>query len=321
MVNMVHSGAIQSVHMDYHELYRQDNLNQFPVRWTDGIFPTAAANCSQSVDCTLLPETATCVCSTTVIDTAVFTDLEELPSRAEVLQRLHVGASPPQSFDSGTYTRCETAACDNADYIVWVKRNSTVDAVDTIFLLDRLAGLPVWLLNKESMVSFSGFSFHNPPSFMKAHTVSSHDAFHETEAVIDSMLTHDNVPPFIAKALLQRFTTSNPSPRYHETVATAFATGAYGGRTCSGTYGDMGAAIAAVLLDREARSTTVAADTTHGLLRSPLDQYIHVLRSMEVEPRVKIQLEGRKIGMAPMYAQSVFVRRPTNPSFELCMTS
>ena len=43
--------------------------------------------------------------------------------------------------------------------------------------------------------------------------------------MIDAMFYHDNVPPMTAKALLQRFTSSNPSPRYTEAVAIGTAAG------------------------------------------------------------------------------------------------
>ena len=38
---------------------------------------------------------------------------------------------------------------------------------------------------------------------------------------------------FQAYRIIQRMVTSNPSPRYVEVVATAFATGSYGGRKYS----------------------------------------------------------------------------------------
>ena len=60
------------------------------------------------------------------------------------------------------------------------------------------------------------------------------------------------------RSLIQRFTTSNPSPRYVEAVANAFRNGsfvdawsgeAFGGG--GGQYGDLAATTAAILLDRE----------------------------------------------------------------------
>ena len=55
-------------------------------------------------------------------------------------------------------------------------------------------------------------------------------------------------------------TTSNPSPRYVRTVVEAFRTGTYDGVTYSGKYGCLAATTAAILLDREARSSEVMMD-------------------------------------------------------------
>ena len=56
--------------------------------------------------------------------------------------------------------------------------------------------------------------------------------------------------------------------------------GAHGGTTYSGQYADLGAAVAAILLDREARSPTLDLDPSHGQLREPLLRVLpHAARS------------------------------------------
>tara|TARA_A100001015_G_scaffold320652_1_gene447839 strand:+ start:1032 stop:1376 length:345 start_codon:yes stop_codon:yes gene_type:complete len=89
----------------------------------------------------------------------------------------------------------------------------------------------------------------------------------ETDAIIDYLIDHKNTPTFISKKIIQRFVTSNPSPRYLKVVADAFRTGTYSGSTTkfSGKRGDLQATLAAALLDREARSTTLLADPTYSL--------------------------------------------------------
>jgi hypothetical protein len=57
---------------------------------------------------------------------------------------------------------------------------------------------------------------------------------------------HPNVPPFIARQLIQRFVASNPSPEYIERVATVF----------QHSGGNLGQTLKALLLDVEARSTS-----------------------------------------------------------------
>ncbi len=64
---------------------------------------------------------------------------------------------------------------------------------------------------------------------------------------LDNIFNHPNVGPFIAIRLIQRLTTSNPSPGYIRRVAEVFNDNGRGVR------GDLGAVVRAILLDVEAR--------------------------------------------------------------------
>lgn len=104
-------------------------------------------------------------------------------------------------------------------------------------------------------------------------------------AVLDSVMAHPNMPPFIGKQLIQFFVTSNPSRDYVRRVAQAFATGTYsdGGGSAIGTgqRGDLRATIAAVLLDPEARTDVHADNPRYGRLREPAQIIAGALRAME----------------------------------------
>jgi uncharacterized protein (DUF1800 family) len=78
------------------------------------------------------------------------------------------------------------------------------------------------------------------------------DAAHETEALLQHLLYHQSTAPFVARRLIQRLVTSNPSPRYLEAVTAAFTAGRYGSTSYSGRYADLAATLSAILLDREA---------------------------------------------------------------------
>ena len=69
------------------------------------------------------------------------------------------------------------------------------------------------------------FSFRNVPHFISLRESSQTDMEAEIQALLDSLVNHDNVAPFIARRLIQHLVTSNPSPRYIETVASAFREG------------------------------------------------------------------------------------------------
>lgn len=89
---------------------------------------------------------------------------------------------------------------------------------------------------------------------------------------LDALFNHPNTGPFIARQLIQRLVTSNPSPRYVYRVAQVFANNGLGGR------GDLGAVAQAILNDYEARSPAVAAGASFGKLREPLLRATALLR-------------------------------------------
>ena len=69
----------------------------------------------------------------------------------------------------------------------------------------------------------------------------------DIDGLLDHLFNHPNTPPFIARKLIQRFTVSNPSPRYIRDVAQAFIDGTWNG-SGTGMRGDLGAVVKAILL-------------------------------------------------------------------------
>ena len=104
-----------------------------------------------------------------------------------------------------------------------------------------------------------------------------HTAPQALEAVLDSLMQHPNIAPFIGRQLIQHLVTSNPSPAYVQRVASAFTSGRYQSFG-SGQRGDLKATVAAVLLDAEARSTTPGS--SFGRLREPAQVMAGVLRAL-----------------------------------------
>lgn len=294
-------------HPDAHALYTLNNdpatPNFFRVRWENDTYPIAPSGCAGGDACEVQGEH--CVCDAAEETAAVLTEADlaalsaEPPAVAEAMERLAamlpVGAPPPDWFDEGTYTRCALGGCAAAaaaGVAVSVRGGGGVDEDAIVELPHRDGALPLahrYRANKLSLVRVGGgMAFRNPPSLMKTLELTSRDAAHETDAVIDHMFHHPNMAPFISRALIQRFTTSNPSPRYVGAVATAFRAGMYGqpplSSRFSGTYGDLGATVAAVLLDREATSASLDLDPSHGQLREPVLKLTHLLRAMEFTP-------------------------------------
>ena len=97
------------------------------------------------------------------------------------------------------------------------------------------------------------------------------------DKVLDSLMAHPNMGPFIGKQLIQHLVSSNPSAAYVARVSAAFNTGKYQAFG-AGQKGDLAATVAAVLLDTEARGDTTTRSA--GKLREPAQMFAGVLRAL-----------------------------------------
>lgn len=94
----------------------------------------------------------------------------------------------------------------------------------------------------------------------------------DLEGVIDCLMQHPNMPPFIATRLIRSLVMSNPSPQFITRVANVFA-GVNGGAP-----GDLKATVRAILTDPEARNDVATA--TQGRLKEPILQTAGFLRAL-----------------------------------------
>ncbi|MBE2181189.1 MAG: DUF1800 domain-containing protein [Chthoniobacterales bacterium] len=96
----------------------------------------------------------------------------------------------------------------------------------------------------------------------------------EIRDVIDRLSVHPSTAPFISRALIQRFVTSNPSPAYVRAVADVFRK----------TGGDLKEVLTAILLHPEARTPDRAKAETAGKLREPWLRFTHMARAFRAKP-------------------------------------
>lgn len=139
---------------------------------------------------------------------------------------------------------------------------------------------------------------------------------------LDVLFEHPNVAPFVSRQLIQRFTTSNPTPAYIERVANTFDTGQFelpsGALVGTGVRGDMGAVWAAILFDSEHMDVGSAESDTSGKIREPFIRLTHWARMADI-PRVDMVVNGElndpllfdmvfpeRLGQRPFSAPSVF---------------
>lgn len=130
---------------------------------------------------------------------------------------------------------------------------------------------------------------------------------------LDTLANHPNTAPFIAKQLIQRLVTSNPTTDYVGRVAARF--------TSSG--GNIKETVKAILLDDEARGGISLVAPTHGKLREPVLRLTALLRAFKFaaptlstsgssptgQSYVAIGNTSDPVtswGQAPLYSPSVF---------------
>jgi uncharacterized protein (DUF1501 family) len=181
--------------------------------------------------------------------------------------------------------------------------------------------------------STSPSSFRNPPHFMSLipdygsdaiGEQNLRDAEYETAAVLDHYFYQDNVAPFLCVRIMQRFSFSNPSPRFVASCVNAFRTGSYSSGTeifGSGSYGSLEAMLASILLDNESTEGAIAVSPEAGSLREPMLKLTNLMRSMDYQTSIPTNHVGdpmqttwntklwkidEKIGQGPYEFPTVF---------------
>lgn len=123
----------------------------------------------------------------------------------------------------------------------------------------------------------------------------------QIETLITTLFMHPNAAPFMARQLIQRLTTSNPSPAYIDRVAAVFENDGTGAR------GNLGAVARAILTDSEARNPPAA---NFGKLREPLLKVTALWRAFSAQPgsngQYGLVAPERFLAQRPLGAPSVF---------------
>jgi uncharacterized protein (DUF1800 family) len=131
---------------------------------------------------------------------------------------------------------------------------------------------------------------------------------------LDNIFNHPNVGPFLARLLIQRLVTSNPTPGYVQRVAAVFADD--NGAAAGGTRGNLREVVRAILMDSEARYPMTGACTGPatgciGKVREPLLRLTQLFRALSAQPThpsgywTEGYVEGW-LGQAAMKSPTVF---------------
>jgi uncharacterized protein (DUF1800 family) len=171
------------------------------------------------------------------------------------------------------------------------------------------------------------FAGRNLPSDARVRSMIAYPSFHSTSAKsflgttipasglsnpagdlrigLDALYNHPNTGPFIARQLIQRLVTSNPSPAYVRHVALVFNDNG------AGVRGDLGAVVKAILTDPEARSSVTADGVNFGKVREPIVRMVNWMRAFGATSQtgdwtLPVLSGNTALGESPMTSPSVF---------------
>ena len=172
---------------------------------------------------------------------------------------------------------------------------------------------------REPMVVYPAKHAQNEKTFLGLTIPENTNAVDSITLALDQLMSVASVGPFLSRQLIQRFTTSNPSPAYISRVTQVFNDGRYtlpnGIGIGGGLRGDLKATIAAILLDRE--NLEPEAPNTFGKLREPVLRFTQWARAFSagtVTPEYTLELYdlfstsnyGQGLAQHPFSAPSVF---------------
>lgn len=166
--------------------------------WEGSTYPSPSNSCANGACQSVYRG---CLCDINIVESVVFTSL---PSQTDIIEQLHIGAIDPELLSS--YNQVE----NTGNIQVWEKSGSFDK--ETIFVINY-RGRQTYLKNMQSTVQIVGASsssFRNPPSFMSLSYREKRDAIYESDAVLEEYFRNDNVGPFLALRMIQRFGISNP---------------------------------------------------------------------------------------------------------------
>jgi len=124
----------------------------------------------------------------------------------------------------------------------------------------------------------------------------------EVQATLDALVSHANIAPFVSRLLIQRFTSSNPSPQYQARVSAVWNE--------STSRGQLDRVLEAILFDPEVRNSNQGNDFS-GKVREPILRYTHLFRAFKfANPVGRVTTDSFAVSFAlgqyPMMAPRVF---------------
>ena len=122
----------------------------------------------------------------------------------------------------------------------------------------------------------------------------------DIEAMVDILMNHKNIAPFISKILIQRLTKSNPSKEYVTRVAKLFNDNG------KGVKGDLKAVVKAIFTDKEFWSDIKSKKIVK--FKEPLIALTQFYRAFNAQPFPKFRLKGKSYDIENVF----FLNEPSS---------
>lgn len=159
--------------------------------------------------------------------------------------------------------------------------------------------------NQRPMVNTASRHETQEKKFLGITIASGADGPTSLSLALDTLVNHPNTGPFIARQLIQRLVTSNPSTAYVGRVASVF-------NSTKNVGGDFKALIRAILLDDEARADSFISSSQSGKVREPMlrfTQWARVFKTTATSGTGNIGSTAdpaTKLSQSPLRSPSVF---------------
>ena len=162
-------------------------------------------------------------------------------------------------------------------------------------------------LMERPMVQVSSRYETGAKTFLGVTVPSGTSATQSLKIALDTVFNHPNLPPFLAKQMIQRLVCSNPSPSYVNRVANAFINNG------ASVRGDMKAVIKAILMDPEARDMSLITQSPFvGKIREPIVRLLNWARAFGAQSSTNVWAVGdlsstsTALGQSPLRSATVF---------------
>ncbi|MEI7738611.1 MAG: DUF1800 domain-containing protein [Betaproteobacteria bacterium] len=163
------------------------------------------------------------------------------------------------------------------------------------------------LVMQRPMVQVSSRYETGAKNFLGVSIASGTSAVQSLKIALDTVFNHPNLPPFLAKQMIQRLVSSNPSPSYVNRVANAFINNG------ASVRGDLKAVIKAILMDPEARDMSVISQSPFaGKIREPVVRFLNWAKAFKATSASNLWAVGdlsstsTALGQSPLRAATVF---------------